>query len=246
MIELRGLTKSYPQVTEGHPIKVLDGIDLTIRPGVLLALMGPSGSGKSTLLNCLGMLDREYGGHYLFDGIEVGGLGDVDASRLRNRRIGFVFQSFHLFPELTALENVMVPLEYARRPPHERRTRAAELLERVGLGHRLRHTPVELSGGQQQRVAIARALANRPDVVLADEPTGNLDLEAGQEVMALLQACTREGQSVVMVTHNPELAAIADEVCVMEGGRLHRRQAPPVYRRQKSREAADEGPPEAS
>lgn len=241
MFKLLRLSKSYPLFSEGVSFRVLDEVDLTVRPGSFIALMGPSGSGKSTLLNCLGMLDREYEGSYQIDGQEVSVLGDIEASHLRNQRIGFVFQSFHLFPELTALENVMVPMEYARRPFRERRIRAAELLERVGLADRMRHTPLELSGGQQQRVALARAFANQPDVILADEPTGNLDSASSQEVVAFLKAFTREGKSVVMVTHNPELVVEVDEIFVMDAGRLYRREAPPVYRRQRDRAEGEPG-----
>ncbi len=234
MIILEGLSKSYA-FGDGR-IAVLKELNVSIARGAFVGIVGPSGSGKSTLLNCLGLLDREFEGSYRLGGVEVRALSDREASALRNRRMGFIFQSFHLFPMLSALENVMVPMEYAGTARSARKRRAEHLLERVGLGHRLGHTPLQLSGGEQQRVAIARALTNDPEVILADEPTGNLDQAVSREVMAILHELKAGGKALVMVTHNPELLEGLDAVYVMDEGRLFQRSSPlGTYRRQRSR-----------
>jgi putative ABC transport system ATP-binding protein len=218
MVELSGIRKTYRQ--GGATIHALDGIDLTIQAGEFVAVMGPSGSGKSTLLNVLGALDRPDAGRYRLGDDEVGELDDDAASSLRNRRIGFVFQSFHLLPRLTVLENVLLPQRYALSPDPDAARRALELLQRIGLGSRLDHRPGELSGGQLQRAAIARALLNGPALLLADEPTGNLDSKSATDVMTLLTELNAGGQTLVMVTHDPEIAARAGRTIHMHDGRL--------------------------
>src|SRR5690606_24830296 len=185
LIELRAVSKVYDQMAE--PVVALRDVDLRIAQREFVSIMGPSGSGKSTLLHILGALDRPSSGQYLLEGVDLTTLKDGELARIRREHFGFVFQSYNLFPELTALENVVVPMIYAGVGARERRRRARELLEQVGLGHRLKHRPAELSGGEQQRVAIARALANGPTVLLADEPTGNLPTEQGRQVMQMLR-----------------------------------------------------------
>jgi putative ABC transport system ATP-binding protein len=218
MIELSGIRKSFRQ--GGNVIRALDGIDLHIQPGEFTAIMGPSGSGKSTLLNVLGALDRPDEGRYVLGGDEVGQLDDDGASDLRNRRIGFVFQSFHLLPRLTVLENVLLPQRYAMALDPEAPQRARALLTRIGLGERIDHRPGELSGGQLQRAAIARALLNQPALLLADEPTGNLDSKSALDVMALLKELNAAGQTLVMVTHDPAIAAQASRTIHLRDGRI--------------------------
>lgn len=190
-------------------VAALAGVSMSIDRGESVAVIGPSGSGKSSLMNILGGLDRPTSGSYLFEGEDVGRFDDDQLAEFRRRRIGFIFQSFQLLPRLTALQNVELPMIYAGLEPADRRARAADLLERVGLGTRMGHKPTQLSGGQQQRVAIARALANAPDLLLADEPTGALDTHTGEEVMALFKELNREGLTLVIVTHDPEVAAEA-------------------------------------
>jgi len=199
-------------------VAALRGVSVDIAAGAFVAIMGPSGSGKSTLLNILGCFDRPSSGRYLLDGDEISSLDANALAETRNRTLGFVFQSFNLLARTTALENVELPLVYAGMPPRARRARAIAALERVGLGDRLRHHPSQLSGGQQQRVAIARALVNQPRVVLADEPTGNLDSRASAEMMALLAALSDEGITIVLVTHDAEIAAHARRVIVVRDG----------------------------
>ncbi|MGV7208043.1 ABC transporter ATP-binding protein [Oxalobacteraceae bacterium A2-2] len=218
MIELSDIRKTYRQ--GGNQINALDGIDLRVAPGEFVAIMGPSGSGKSTLLNVLGALDRPDSGRYLLDSEEVSALDDDAASEVRNRRIGFVFQSFHLLPRLTVLENVLLPQRYAAQADPEARTRAVALLERIGLGERTDHLPGQLSGGQLQRAAIARALLNQPALLLADEPTGNLDSRSAAEVLALLHELHAGGQTVVLVTHDPAVAAGAQRTIHLRDGRV--------------------------
>ncbi len=218
MIELHGIRKTYRQ--GGTTIRALDGIDLAIAPGEFVAVMGPSGSGKSTLLNVLGALDRPDAGRYRLGNDEVGELDDDAASALRNRRIGFVFQSFHLLPRLTVLENVLLPQRYASHADLLAPQRARELLQRIGLGERTDHRPGELSGGQLQRAAIARALLNEPALLLADEPTGNLDSKSAADVMALLAELNAGGQTLVMVTHDPDIAARAGRTIHLHDGRI--------------------------
>ena len=207
MIEIEDLRKVY--IMGEEEVAALAGVSMRIERGESVAVIGPSGSGKSSLMNILGGLDRPTSGTYRFDGEDVGQFDDDQLAEFRRRRIGFIFQSFQLLPRLTALQNVERPMIYAGMAPAERRARAAELLDRVGLGSRMGHRPTQLSGGQQQRVAIARALANAPDLLLADEPTGALDTHTGEEVMALFKALNRDGLTLVIVTHDPEVAAEA-------------------------------------
>lgn len=207
MIEITDLRKLY--VMGEEEVAALAGVTLSIGRGENVAVIGPSGSGKSSLMNILGGLDRPSSGAYRFDGEDVGGFTDDELAAFRRRRIGFVFQSFQLLPRLTALQNVELPMIYAGLPPKDRRDRAAALLERVGLGTRMGHKPTQLSGGQQQRVAIARSLANSPDLLLADEPTGALDTHTGQEVLALFRQLNSEGLTLILVTHDLDVAAAA-------------------------------------
>jgi len=216
MIELKDLWRTY-QVGDSQ-VHALHGVDLTIGRGDYLAVVGPSGSGKSTLLNVLGCLDQPTSGSYSYDGRDVGQLSDVERTKLRQNEIGFVFQFFHLLARLTAQGNVELPMLFAGVPRAERRTRAAEALVSVGLEDRAHHRPDQLSGGQRQRVAIARAVVMGPGLVLADEPTGNLDKASAFEVMDLLEAMNRNGQSVVLVTHDPEVAARAKNRVRMDDG----------------------------
>jgi len=218
MIELSAIRKTYR--LGGSDIHALDGIDLRVARGEFVAIMGPSGSGKSTLLNVLGGLDRPDSGRYRLAQHEVSALDDDAASAVRNRRIGFVFQSFHLLPRLTVLENVLLPQRYAREPDAGAPARARALLERIGLGQRLDHLPGQLSGGQLQRAAIARALLNQPDLLLADEPTGNLDSNSTADVMALLRELHAGGQTLVLVTHDPAIAASAQRTIHLRDGRV--------------------------
>jgi putative ABC transport system ATP-binding protein len=219
MIELKAIARRYR--TGGQTVNALDGVDLGIARGEFVGITGPSGSGKSTLLNVLGCLDRPDAGHYLLEGTDVAGLDDGQLSDLRNRRIGFVFQSFHLMPRLTVLENVLLPMRFARTPfAHDVEARARELLERVGLGARMTHRPSELSGGQMQRAAIARALVLDPALLLADEPTGNLDSKSAADILALLHELHAAGQTVVMVTHDMALAASLPRQVRMKDGKV--------------------------
>ncbi len=215
LIELREVWKVYRM--DGVEVQALRGVDLRVEPGEFVAIMGPSGSGKSTCLNVLGLLDRPTSGQYLFEGQDAARLGEVERARLRNRRIGFVFQAFNLLPRTTALENVELPLVYAG---VRDRARALGALRAVGLEHRARHLPTQLSGGEQQRVAIARALVLQPALVLADEPTGNLDSQTSLGIMVLLQQLNRDGITVVMVTHEPDVAAFAGRVVQFRDGRI--------------------------
>ncbi|EDY39662.1 macrolide export ATP-binding/permease protein MacB [Cyanobium sp. PCC 7001] len=215
--ELQAVDKIYGSgETE---VRALDGLSLTVNRGDYLAVMGASGSGKSTAMNILGCLDRPSGGSYRLNGTLVNELDDDQLADLRNRELGFVFQQFHLLPQLTALENVMLPMVYAGVPASERRSRAEEALSRVGLAQRLNNKPNQLSGGQQQRVAIARAIINRPALLLADEPTGALDSRTTEEVLAIFDELHRGGMTVVMVTHEDEVASRADQVVHFRDGR---------------------------
>lgn len=218
MIALRELSKVYA-MGEAQ-VRALDGIDLSVAPGEFLAVMGPSGSGKSTLMNILGCLDTPTAGSYRLRGQEVGRLDDDRLSAIRNREIGFVFQTFNLLPRLTAQENVELPLIYTGVSPMDRRARARELLELVGLKDRAGHCPNEMSGGQRQRVAIARALVNRPAIVLADEPTGNLDSVTAGEILALLAALNSMNHTLILVTHDREVAGRAPRVIHMRDGKI--------------------------
>ncbi|MES2884662.1 MAG: ABC transporter ATP-binding protein [Pseudomonadota bacterium] len=216
LIELENLTRTY--AAGDVTVQALRGVTLSIEVGEFVAIMGTSGSGKSTLMNTLGCLDRPTRGCYRLDGREVSGLSQDELAGLRNRSLGFVFQSFNLLSRTSALENVELPLLYAGVPAAERRARAQAVLVRVGLGERLHHHPSQLSGGQQQRVAIARALVGEPRLILADEPTGNLDSQTSLEMMALFRELVQGGITVVLVTHEADIAAEADRVIVMRDG----------------------------
>jgi putative ABC transport system ATP-binding protein len=219
VIEIRGLTRVYGM--EDAMVYALAGVDLQVKRGEFVAIMGPSGSGKSTLMNILGCLDRPTDGEYHLDGEDVSQLDRNDLAIIRNLKIGFVFQSYNLLPRLSAVKNVMLPLLYnveERLTEDERYERAVAALESVGLGGRLHHRPNQMSGGQQQRVAIARALINKPAIILADEPTGNLDTKSSVEIMDLLHALHTGGATIVMVTHEPDIAGHAQRViCVRDG-----------------------------
>ena len=203
-------------------VKALDGVSFSIRRGSYWAIMGPSGSGKSTLLNILGCLDRPTHGHYWLNGADVAGMDDNQLSDHRLRNLGFVFQSFHLIPQLTVLENIEMPMFYLGLSLAERRRRAEELAEKVGMAHRLQHLPAELSGGQRQRVAVARALANDPAVLLADEPTGNLDSATSVQIMGLFQELNDQGKTVIVVTHEPDIDAYASSHIVVKDGLIQK------------------------
>ena len=207
MIELKGLKKIY--IMGDEAVAALAGIDLKIERGEFTAIIGPSGSGKSSLMNIVGGLDRPTEGQYLFEGDDVSTFDDVELAHFRNKRIGFIFQSFQLLPRLTAAQNVELPMVYGDVPPAERKARAIELLTKVGLGDRAGHRPAQMSGGQQQRVAIARALAGKPDLLLADEPTGALDSKTGKEVLQLFRDLNEDGLTLVIVTHDLGVAAKA-------------------------------------
>ncbi|MFP4598496.1 MAG: ABC transporter ATP-binding protein [Persicimonas sp.] len=218
MIDIDELDKTY--INGGVETPVLEGLCLTVAAGEYVAIMGPSGAGKTTLMNIIGCLDRASAGQYLLDGVDVAALGDDALSQLRNQKIGFVFQQFHLLDRATAVENVSLPLIYAAVPPKNPRARAVAALEEVGLGERLEHRPGQLSGGQQQRVAIARALANQPEILLVDEPTGNLDEETGRQVLDIFDQLNAAGRTIVMITHDRSDAERADRLLVLEDGRL--------------------------
>jgi len=218
LLRVEHLTREY--VVGGEVVHALHDVSFVIERNEYLAIIGPSGSGKSTLMNVLGCLDSPDGGEYWLDGALVSGRSDTELARVRNREIGFVFQTFNLLARATALRNVELPLLYAGVPAEERRRRAQASLERVGLGNRMHHRPNELSGGQRQRVAIARALVTGPALLLADEPTGNLDSRTGQEVMALFEALHDEGHTIVVVTHDPEIAARTRRRIVLRDGAI--------------------------
>ena len=218
-LEARQVWKTY-RVGDEPEFHAVAGVDVRIARGEYVALMGPSGSGKSTLLQLLGALDHPTRGEVLYDGARVTGLPDKEVAKLRSRRVGFVFQSFNLVPRLSTLENVMLPTSFVGGSRSDRRARAVKLLERVGLGDRLKHTPAELSGGQRQRVAVARALVNDPLVLLADEPTGNLDSRMGQEILTLFDELHAEGRTILVVTHDANVADRANRTLTMHDGRI--------------------------
>ncbi len=218
MLNMREVARVYR--TDTVETTALDGIFLDVADGEFVAIMGPSGCGKSTLLNVIGMLDSPTSGSYVFNGTEVAGLSESKLADFRKRNIGFIFQSFNLVDELSVRENIELALLYHNVPAGERRTRVDEVMDKVGIAHRARHRPSHLSGGQQQRVAVARALVANPNLILADEPTGNLDTAHGEEVMKMLQALNREGSTIVMVTHSPAHADYAGRVVNMLDGRI--------------------------
>ena len=218
MIELQGITRQY--VMGDQTVHALQGVDLTIARNEMVAFIGASGSGKSTMMNIVGCLDRPSGGRYRLNGREVAAMSGDDLAAVRNREIGFIFQSFHLLPRASAVDNVAQPLIYRGVPLRERLALAARALERVGLGTRLHHRPNELSGGQRQRVAIARALVGKPSILLADEPTGNLDSATSLEIMHLIREVHAEGQTVVIVTHEPEIAEQCQRIVRLRDGRV--------------------------
>jgi putative ABC transport system ATP-binding protein len=220
IIHMSGIRKVYD--TGKVKVEALKGVDLDIYPGEFVAIVGPSGSGKSTLMNLVGCLDTPTDGEYVIGGDNVAGVTRDQLAEIRNRRVGFVFQNFNLLPHISAQENVELPMLFGGINPKERKQRATELLTRVGLGDRIDHKPTELSGGQMQRVAIARALAMNPDIILADEPTGNLDTSSGTDVMGLFQELWKSGRTLVIITHDPALAKRASRIVEIRDGRITR------------------------
>lgn len=218
LIQIKKINKYY--INGENKLHALKGINFHIRKGEFVSIMGSSGSGKSTMMNILGCLDREFEGEYILDGISIREIPEKNLCKVRNQKIGFVFQSFHLLPKLTALENVELPLVYAGIPKKEREVKAKKMLEIVGLETRMDHRPNELSGGQRQRVAIARALVNDPAIILADEPTGNLDSQSEIEIMNFFQSLHQKGKTIVVVTHEPEVAKYTKRVLHFRDGKL--------------------------
>ncbi|MDA9127612.1 ABC transporter ATP-binding protein [Flavobacteriaceae bacterium] len=216
VIKIRSITRDFPLGQE--IVKVLKGIDLDIQKGEYVALMGPSGSGKSTLMNLLGCLDTPTSGYYELNGVDVSSMSDDALAEIRNKEIGFVFQTFNLLPRTTALDNVALPMVYAGAPKSQRHKRASEVLEDVGLSDRMDHKPNQLSGGQRQRVAVGRALVNKPSIILADEPTGNLDSKTSLEIMQLFDDIHKAGNTVILVTHEEDIAAHAHRVIRLRDG----------------------------
>lgn len=218
IIQIKGINKYY--INGENKLHALKDIDLGIKKGEFVAIMGSSGSGKSTMMNILGCLDKEFEGEYILDGISVGGVKEDNLCKIRNSKIGFVFQSFNLLPKLTTQENVELPLVYAGVHKDEREKRALEVLKKVGLEKRVKHKPNELSGGQRQRVAIARALINNPAIILADEPTGNLDSVSEDEIMKLFQELNEQGKTIVVVSHEPEIAKYCKRIVTFKDGKI--------------------------
>jgi len=219
LIEITDVTKTYDMGVEVQ-VKALDNVSISIRTGEYVAIMGPSGSGKSTLMNLIGCLDTPSSGSYKLKGCEIGSMGDDELAHIRNREIGFIFQTFNLLPRTDALQNVELPLIYSGVPRRERHERAKVALESVGLGDRMHHRPNEMSGGQRQRVAIARALVNRPSILLADEPTGNLDSKTGDEIMEVVDKLHASGNTIILVTHEEDLALRAARVVRLRDGHI--------------------------
>lgn len=220
MLRVEKLNKYY--INGDMKLHALKDISFEIKKGEYVAIMGSSGSGKSTMMNILGCLDKEFQGEYILDGIEISKIEEKDISKIRNLKIGFVFQSFNLLPKLSALQNVELPLVYAGVPKSEREKRATEMLEKVGLGARIHHKPNELSGGQKQRVAIARALVNNPAIILADEPTGNLDSVSEKEIMELFTELNSQGKTIIIVSHEPEVAQYVRRILLFKDGEIIR------------------------
>lgn len=218
ILSMQGICKSYYLADE--ELKVLRDVDLTVHQGDFLSVLGPSGSGKSTLMNIIGCLDIPTSGRYVLTGHDISELDETELARIRNREIGFVFQSFYLLPRLNALQNVELPLVYTGLPPSERRKKAAEMLERVGLAEKMHNLPNQLSGGQQQRVAIARALVTGPSILLADEPTGALDQGTGLQIISLFEELNRDGKTIIMITHDSNIAGHARRIAHILDGRL--------------------------
>ena len=224
ILELKDICKDYQQGRE--PVRVLKNINFTVEKGDYLAIMGPSGSGKTTLMNIIGCLDVPTSGSYILEGRDLKDLSDDDLAEVRNKHIGFVFQSFHLLPKMDALDNVALPLLYADVPLKERRARAEEALNAVGLGERIHFLPNQLSGGQCQRVAIARAIVGNPELLLVDEPTGALDTKAGNQIMDIFRRLSGEGMTIIMITHEPSIAACADKTYRILDGELRTQEEP--------------------
>ena len=219
LIDIKDVTKTYQMGAE-TTVRALDGVSVAIEQGDYVAIMGPSGSGKSTLMNLIGCLDTPSSGSYQLNGREIAAMGDDDLAQIRNKEIGFIFQTFNLLPRADAVQNVELPLVYSGLARRERKERAIQALESVGLGERKHHRPNEMSGGQRQRVAIARALVNRPSILLADEPTGNLDSKTGEEILALMDDLHAKGNTIILVTHEDELAQHAARVIRLRDGKI--------------------------
>ncbi|GHV82081.1 ABC transporter ATP-binding protein [Spirochaetia bacterium] len=218
LVSLAGVYKTYAM--GDAEVRALDGVSFAINTGEFVSIMGPSGSGKSTCMNLIGCLDHPTSGEICINGVDTSQMAEGELARLRNKTVGFVFQQYHLIPGMTVLENVMLPLRYQGLPVHERRERAREVLERIGLGDRLRHRPYELSGGQKQRAAIARAMVTRPALILADEPTGALDSETGHSVIDLFGEIHNEGTTIIIVTHDPEIGQMAKRMITIRDGKI--------------------------
>lgn len=218
ILTIEGVEKTY--LLGKLTVPVLRDINISIRRGEFVAIMGPSGSGKTTLMNLIGCLDRPTGGRILIDSLDTSKLSDLELARIRGKKIGFVFQTFNLIPRFDALRNVELPMIYQDIPKMKRRARAVELLEKLGLKDRMRHRPPELSGGQRQRVAIARALVNDPDLLLADEPTGNLDTKTGEEIMEIFRSLNKDGMTIAMVTHEPDIAKMCNRIIRIRDGMI--------------------------
>jgi putative ABC transport system ATP-binding protein len=235
LIEIKDIEKIYEDNPGAPATRVLNGINLTIKQGEFVAIMGPSGSGKSTLLHILGLLDRETSGSYTFKGRKTGDFTDDELAKIRNENIGFIFQAFNLLPRVSVLENVMLPLRYSQTPERQWQQRAEAAIEAVGLSHRAGHEPSELSGGEKQRVAIARAIVTEPDVVFADEPTGNLDSQSGERVMEIIQDLNEKGKTIILITHETYTSEYAERIIRLFDGTIE--SDVPVTKRRKKGDA---------